>query len=173
MAKTPNPTFPTTILIDTREQREFGFNAIVADEQFGGGVWQVKTERLMLPSGDYSIDGYASRVAVERKSLADLFGTVIQGRARFIRELERLNEMNFAAVVVESEWSEVFDNPPSRTRLEPKTVYRSVLAWQQRFPRVHWWMCPGRSIAEVTTFRIFERFLKEQAEVTFRKPKVN
>lgn len=188
-----NPTFPRTILIDTREQlplvfanlnatcdetedgtwrAPYLFAEVPADAQFGGGIWQVRTERLTLPSGDYSLDGYADAVSVERKSKADLFGTLGQGRDRFIRELERLNEMTFAAVVVECEWSEILNDPPPFTGLEPKTIFRSVLAWQQRYPRIAWWFCPGREFAEVTTFRILERFVKEQAENSFRKPKV-
>lgn len=189
----PNPEFPRTVLIDTREQlplvfadiapsgdeTECGqwrvpylFTEVPADAQAGGGVWRVKTERITLASGDYSLDGYATAVAVERKSKADLFHTISQGRARFLRELERLNEMTFAAVVVEREWSDVFANPPKHSRMSPRSVYRSVLAWQQRFPRVHWIMCPSREFAEVTTFRVLERFVKEQAENSFRKVKV-
>jgi ERCC4-type nuclease len=163
--------FPGTVLIDTREQRPFQFDAIpLADG--ADGILQVPISRLALPSGDYSLDGYATAVAVERKSVADLYGTVGQGRDRFVRELERLNEFAFAAVVIEGEWSTILDNPPPRVRLSPRSVYRLVLAWQQRFPRVHWWACPDRDFAEYTTFRILERFLKEQAENSFRKPKV-
>lgn len=172
MAKARDPEFPATVLVDTREQHPYSFDAIPADVERGGGTWKVKVDRLALPSGDYSLDGYATAVAVERKSLADLYGTVVQGRERFIRELDRLNEMTFAAVVVEAEWSTVLNEPPARTQVAPKTIYRSVLAWQQRFPRVHWLMMPSRDIAEVTVFRILERFLKEQAENSFRKPKV-
>lgn len=167
-----NPAFPAAVLVDTREQLPYSFAGIPADVTAGGGVWQVATQVMTLASGDYSLDGYATRVAVERKSIADLFGTVGQGRERFIRELERLNEMAFAAVIVEAEWSEIFDSPPGHSRLAPRTVWRSVLAWMQRFPRVHWLPCPGREFAEVATFRVFERFLKEQADVNFRKPRV-
>lgn len=169
----PDPEFPGVILIDTREQMNYSFDAIPADAGQGGGYWRVRTERLALASGDYSLDGYATRVACERKSLNDLYHTIGSDRDRFIRELQRLAEYEFAAVVVEAEWSEIIDNPPRHSRLDPRTVYRSVLAWQQRFPRVHWLMCPGREFAEVTTFRIFERWLKEQADRNFRKPKVH
>jgi len=168
----PDPEFPRAVLVDSREQLVYPFDAIPADEQFGGGFWRVRTERVALPSGDYSLDGYATAVAVERKSLADLFHTIGQDRDRFVRELERLADMTFAAVVVEAEWSEILGRPPAHSRLSPRTVYRSVLAWQQRFPRVHWWLCPDRDFAEVTTFRILERFLKEQAENSFRKPRI-
>src|SRR5262245_5178714 len=98
--KEPNPKFPATILVDSREQCPYTFDAILADSEFGGGWWRVQTARLALPSGDYTLDGYASRVAVERKSMSDLFGTIGNGRERFTRELERLAKMNFASIVV-------------------------------------------------------------------------
>lgn len=148
--------FPAAVIIDTREQRPFRFDAVP------GTV--VRTVTAGLPSGDYSLDGYESAVAVERKGIGDLFNTVGQGRQRFVRELARLAGYRFAAVVVEAEWSAVIDDPPRHTALKPRTVYRSVLAWQQRYPVV-WWFCPGREFAEYTTFRILERFWRErQAE---------
>lgn len=156
------PTFPGVVLIDTREQRPFLFDCVPAPADQDGGMLAVYVRSIGLPSGDYSLDGYSRQVAVERKSVADLFGTVGQGRGRFERELERLAEYRFAAVVVEGQWSDVIDDPPRHTALRPRTVYRSVLAWQQRFPVVHWWFCPGREFAEYTTFRILERFWRER-----------
>ncbi len=160
---TPDPEFPAVVLIDTREQLPFTFADIPADKEFGGGFWRIKTERGTVPSGDYSLAGQADRVAVERKSVADLFSTLSAGRDRFVRELERLAAYQFAAVVIEGDWTEITTAPPARSQLPPRIVYRSVLAWQQRYPRVHWWACPDRRFAEVTTFRILERYLKEQA----------
>ena len=69
-----------------------------------------------------------------------------------------------AAVVVEAEWSEVLGSPPPHTQLTPKTVYRSVIAWQQRYPSIHWWFCADRRLAEVTTFRILERWWLKHGE---------
>jgi ERCC4-type nuclease len=45
------------------------------------------------------VQGFADQIAVERKSLADLFGTLGQGRERFERELVRLSAHQYAAVV--------------------------------------------------------------------------
>ena len=158
------PAFPCAVVIDTREQHPYSFADITDVVRGEPQVIAVRTEVRTLASGDYSLAGYEHRVAVERKSKQDLFGTVGQGRDRFERELVRLNGMQFAAVVVEAEWSEVMGDPPPHTQLQPKTIYRSVLAWQQRFTRVHWWFMPGRAAAEVTTFRVLERFWKERME---------
>lgn len=47
--------------------------------------------------------------------------------------------------------------PIVRSQLRPKTIFRSVIAWQQRHPTVHWWFCPSRRMAEIATLRILER----------------
>ena len=155
---------PFTVLIDTREQRPFGFASIRSDAYTGRRPLLVRTLVRTLDAGDYSLVGFERRVSVERKALADLFNTLGQARARFVRELQRLQAAyEFAAVVVEAGWEDILGRPPPRSRLRPKTVFRSVVAWQQRYPRVHWWMCPSREFAEVVTFRVLERFWKDCA----------
>lgn len=168
MARPAKPVaFPVAVLRDTREQLGYAFGSLRADRDQGGGPLRVLVKTATLASGDYSLAGFQDRVAVERKSKADLFGTLGRGRDRFVRELERLAAFEFAAVVVEAEWSEVLNDPPPHSRVPPKTVFRSVLAWQQRYPRVHWLMLPGRAFAEAATFRVLQRFL---AEFTARHP---
>lgn len=155
---------PFTILADTREQHPYTFTGINADARQRRKPVIVKVMQATLPTGDYSLDGLTSRIAIERKSLADLFGTLGQGRDRFIRELERLNEMECAAVVVEADWPTIMGTPPPHSKLLPKTVYRSVLAWENRYRNVHWWMCGTRTFAERTVFRKLERFWRDEVE---------
>jgi ERCC4-type nuclease len=150
------------VLIDSREQHPFTFAGLRADARQGRRPLVVPTQVTTLPSGDYSLAGLENAVAVERKSLADLYHTLAAGRGRFERELGRLTDMEFAAVVVEADWDAIINRPPDRSRLLPKSVFRSVVALQQRFPRVHWWACPGRRFAEVATFRILERFHRDR-----------
>ena len=193
--------FLIPVVIDTREQLPFTFGGMLCDQTDGGGSLTVPTVRGTLKSGDYSLLGYETRVAVERKSLADLYSTLGQGRERFEREIQRFaDDCEFAAVVVEADWSAVLNRypqslldlraefvgrvsagdtsapwsewvnwldeamptPPPQSLLAPKTVYRTVLAWQQRYPNVHWWMCPNRQLAEVTTFRVLEKFVQQE-----------
>jgi ERCC4-type nuclease len=85
-----------TIIVDTREQEPYTFDPE-----------RVTTVRRALRSGDYSLDGLDSRVAVERKSLDDFVSTVIRDRDRFRRELDRLHQMEAACVVVEGNVSDV------------------------------------------------------------------
>jgi ERCC4-type nuclease len=161
------PEFPAVVTIDTREQQPYGFRSIKADAMEGVGLLRVKTTRATLRQGDYSLEGFEDRIAIERKSAEDLFRTLGQGRKRFERELIRLSAYPFAAVVVESEWSQLLQCPPAFSKLSPKSVFRSVIAWQQRYSGIHWVLCPGRSFAEAATFRILDRFWKDwKNEVT-------
>lgn len=157
--------FPGTVVIDTREQLPFAFAEHSAPPRRNAvRVYRVPIVIATLRSGDYSLVGQEDRIAVERKSKADLFGTVGQGRERFVRELARMNAMEFAAVAVECELSDILAGPPKHSKLRPRTVVRSVIAWQQRFPRVHWWFAPGRQAAEIITLRIFERWIADDAK---------
>ncbi len=160
--KTPSDeplTVPFTVVIDTREQRNFTFTGLYADAKDGNRPLVVPTVVATLGQGDYSIVGLENVVAAERKSLADLYGTLGQGRKRFERELERLAGLRWAAVVVEADWSAVLDGY-HRSQLNAKTIHRSVIAWQQRYASIHWWFLPDRRLAEITTFRILERWWK-------------
>lgn len=158
-------TFKGKVVIDTREQRPYQFLYLCADAADGRGQIIVLTETAKLNAGDYSLAGHEREFAIERKSFPDLFGTLGSGRDRFERELERLKTYKYAAIVVEAQWSKILKGY-SRSQLNPKTVFRSVIAWQQRYPAVHWWFCVNRSMAETTTFRIIERFWREQAART-------
>jgi len=157
---------PFTVVIDTREQAPFDFSEVPARESDGGGYVVVRCVRRGLPTGDYSIEGFESRVAVERKSLADLYGTLGRGRERFAREFDRLAELEFAAVVVEGGWQHVVDpegnDPLWYSRLEPRSVWGTVFAWSQRVPHVHWYMMGSRWLAEFATYEILERFWRER-----------
>src|SRR5262249_3558510 len=121
----------------------------------------VPTKVVHLRTGDYTIEGFESRVACERKGAADLYGTLGQRRRPFEAELDRLNNMDFAAVVVRADWETILREPPPTSKLRPKSVFRSVLAWQQRFVRCHWLMMGSRRLAEVTVLRVLERYWKD------------
>ena len=153
---------PFTVAIDTREQLPFKFEGMITDAKDGGLPLVIATERVTISEGDYSIIGYLGSVAVERKSLSDLFGTIGGGRDRFERELNRLSSSEYAAVVVEGGWDQVVYQPPQYSKLSPKIIFRSVIAWSQRFQNIHWWFVPDRRFAEVTTYRILERFWKDK-----------
>lgn len=78
-----------TIVVDTREQEPYEFPC--------------NTISHKLEAGDYSVEGFESRIVVERKSLQDFVSTVVHQRDRFVRELVRLSAHHHACVVVEAD----------------------------------------------------------------------
>lgn len=80
-----------TILVDTREQNPFVFKGY-------------KVKRIGLKAGDYSLQGKQALVVIERKSLADLFGTLARKHNfnRFCKELEKLKKVKYPFVLIEA-----------------------------------------------------------------------
>ena len=84
-----------TLIIDSMEQKPYSFKSF--------RKWFSGMERRKLTTGDYSIAGLEDRVAVERKSLQDLFNccSPCHSREAFVRACERLGKFDFAAMVIE------------------------------------------------------------------------
>lgn len=152
---------PFTIIIDRQEKAPYSFTDIRADANRQHRPWIVRSRFESLKTGDYSIEGFESAVTVERKSLSDLYTTIGQHRERFEREHERMAEMEFAAVVIEEDWETILRQPPTRSRLPPKNVFRVAVSWMQRYG-VPWLAMADRRLAELTTFRLLEKFWKEK-----------
>lgn len=164
---------PFAVVVDSREQKPYTFEHIPYRKKLKDGqpnIIAVPIVKQILATGDYSIavkevDGNGQTrwssplpITIERKSLADFYSSAGR-RANFLGRLQRMqDEFNFACIMVEAELSEVLWKPPKFSKLPPKTVFRTVLAWQQRFPKIHWWFVPGREFAEAATYRILERF---------------
>lgn len=137
------------IIIDSREQRPFTFKNIKPDPP-AIIVQGLKT-------GDYSVSGLENNICVERKELGDLFNSVGKGRKRFECEMQRMSEFDYAALVVESDIQTWFMNPPARSKMNPKSVFRTVVAWSQRY-NVCVWPMWDRASAEKITYLILERY---------------
>lgn len=131
------------IIIDTREQKPYWFpNSIV------------KT----LKTGDYSIAGLEDKVAVERKTKMDAYGSFGKGRKRFLKELKRLAGFDYSAIVIESSLTE-FLNPPKYSELNPKSAIGSVLAWSVKYD-IHIFFTDNRQMGNALTFKILEKYWK-------------
>lgn len=148
---------PFSVVIDSREQRPFDFSGLRCDADQDHLPLVVPTRRIALPNGDYSLLGMP-RIAVERKSLDDLYGSVTR-RVNFEGRLRRMQEeLDFGAVVIEAEWSTILRAPAKYSHYPPKSLFRTVVAWMQRYPRVHWMTMPDRWAAEQCTFQLLRRY---------------
>ena len=99
------------IVVDSREQRPWTFDAARV-----GGVVQAA-----LPAGDYSLQGYETQIAIERKSLDDYVQTVVHAQERFARELSLLRAYPRAWIVVEATLDDVLQGRYA-SRAHPQSV---------------------------------------------------
>lgn len=147
MAKEKSPYLaPFVIAIDTREQRPLDFPGFAV-------------MRKTLPTGDYSMVGFEERIAIERKSKADAWSCVADGRARFERCMARLGQLERAAVVIECSLSEFQVQPYQIQRVNAATAVGSYLSWmvQYRVPVI--WV-DNREFAARVVVRILASFYK-------------
>lgn len=136
------------ILMDSREQSPFLF-----DHPRYEGV-PVKT--IGLPTGDYSIEGFEDRIAVERKSMPDLLGSISTGRDRFAREMERSMELEAFMVIVE----EPFRNLGSKdyqSRMNRNAAIQTVISWFSKY-KCPWHFAESREGAEFVSFHFLRHF---------------
>ena len=142
-----------TIIIDKQEKRlgirGYNFKAIKPDPPL--------TIRAHLKTGDYSIKGLENQITVERKTLVDLFGSTGNGRKRLEAEFQRMNELDYAALVVESSLAGIFTNPPSRSKMLPKAVFRTLISWSIKY-NVHVWSAWNREAGERITYLLLKKF---------------
>jgi ERCC4-type nuclease len=138
---------PLTIIIDSREQLPYSFND-----------YNCNIIRTSLKTGDYSIDGYDSEVAIERKSKADLYQSFGRGRQRFEKEFHRLSGFSYAALVIEAGMQDIL-TPPPKTKMSPASVLQSVISWGIRYG-VQVYFADNRNLAERLVFSILEKFFK-------------
>ena len=108
--------FSVTLIVYTREQQPCVFSAP-----------GVHTIRRALPTGDYSVEGFEDRVAVERKTLDDLVGSLIRARDRFLREMRRFETYEARCIVVEADWTDVAERRYAGG-VHPKAVFGAVLS---------------------------------------------
>jgi hypothetical protein len=168
---------PFTVLVDSAEQEPFRFTGIRGDAKHAGRPVVVHVETANLGRhpdslGDYSLDFGIGRCHVERKSMEDAQGTILgwgEGgrRERFESELANLAKIEAGCVVVECSFADLVRLAPCYGRVSAatnaKTLYRSVLAFQQDY-RTPWLFCDSRRMAELTTFRWLERWHRKDCE---------
>ena len=141
-----------SILCDTREQRPYRFEGYVRPA--------VHVVPATLPVGDYSLPGFEDRVSIERKSLDDLIGCLMNGnRERFERELQKAQHYELFSVMVEASLQDVLDHK-YRSAMTPKAAIQSIVAFQVRYQTPFMW-AGNREGAEYLTFSLLEKHLAE------------
>lgn len=137
-----------TVLVDAQEKYPWRFSQ-----------QQATTVRRTLRTGDYAVEADGRVVAaVERKSLADLVGTVVNGRLRYL--MADLAAVPHAALVVEDRWSAVF----KLERVRPAVVAAALAEAQVRFPSVPIVFAETRPLAQEWAYRFLGAALAHHGE---------
>ncbi len=143
------------IVVDSRERYPYRFSK-----------QQATTIRAALVAGDYAVsaDDGSPVAVVERKSLADLAGSLNTGTLVF--ELTRLADMPRAAVVVEDRYGNLLRHPYAPAGFLPDMLARV----QVRYPEIPIVFLETRPLAEEWTFRYLGAALAEHESVRQPEP---
>jgi ERCC4-type nuclease len=129
------------VVVDTREQKPYRFPHF---------------ERKTLITGDYSISGFEDRIAIERKTKEDAYKSFGRDRTRFRREIERLSDFEYGAIVVEASLPDLL-RAPVFSRMNPKAVVNSFISWSVKYG-VHVFFASDRRYGNALTRRLLEKF---------------
>lgn len=145
------PTLPT-LITDSREQTPLRFA-------------NLPTVAGSLQSGDYSITGLEERFGVERKSPADLVGSLTRERERFSRELHRLRGFDFARLLIVGT---VEDVDAMRRGTSMRSILASLAAIEARGIPIVWQ--PDATAAALWVERAAFWFWRESLKAAGIKP---
>ena len=108
-------------VIDSREQRPLKLAYNASGKTLPSVIGTLYT-------GDYSLKGFETYVAIERKSLDDLMGCIGKDRDRFEREIVRLKGYEVKCIVVESNWATI-ESGNYRSRVKSTAAIGSLMGW--------------------------------------------
>lgn len=130
------------IQIDSREQLFYLFTGY-------------KTITKALPIGDYGLLN-CQDIAIERKSVDDLIGSLTSGRERFERELQKGSMIPYFALVIEASLSDLA-NGKYQSHMLPKSAIQTLLSWSVKYG-THIFFCETREYAEKVTLSLLLKY---------------
>jgi len=96
-------------------------------------ITRFATKKVTLFSGDYTyLGGEDGLLAIERKSIDDLFQTCASGRERFERELHRLRGFRMKRLLIIGSENEILYGE-RWSKMSPKSVMSSLFSWECKF----------------------------------------
>lgn len=121
-----------TVIIDTREQVNGEIVGYFDKHKVAHATRKLDTADYSAMLGDMTLE---HEVAVERKaSIDEIAGNFTADRERFEREFLRAKAegLKVFLIIENCSWSDIFLHN-YRSKLEPKSLIASLLAWQVRF----------------------------------------
>lgn len=138
-----------TILVDSREKKPLAFQ-------------NAKTKEATLSTGDYSLEHFEDRIAIERKSLPDLLGSLSGERKRFMAEIQRMRAFEYAGLVIEASLADIYRGV-WRNDISIESVAGSLQALSAKYG-VHVVFACDREIAAKTIEGLLFQFLRKQCD---------
>lgn len=140
------------VIVDNREKKPYKFPGL-----------DVRYDTLDV--GDYTYEGFEHVFAVERKSLDDLASSVGTDRERFENEIQRAQDLEEFAVVIEAPRSAVEDyagtghSPNYYSNIYPNSILGTVDKWSKpdRYG-LDWFWSDNREGAKQETLRLLDKW---------------
>jgi DNA excision repair protein ERCC-4 len=131
------------IIVDSREQKPFHFEGHTLIES-------------KLEYGDYSLHPN-NKLAVERKSLSDLYGTLSGGKERFEREIQKAKKLEgYIVVMVESTLNNMMYQKQKFGKASGEFIAHNMRQLLRKYDNLQFVFCDGREEARDKTLNILE-----------------
>ena len=114
-----------TIIVDTREQQPWSFD-------------NYSKANIKLDTGDYSIEGLESVLAIERKkSINEIANNIIESRFKDV--IDRLSKIKYSYILLEFDLENVLSYPIgsslpkhmwNKVKISPSFIMKHILEWQ-------------------------------------------
>lgn len=141
------------IIIDSRENKPYSFPGVT-------------TRFEQLNVGDYTVAGYETEFAVERKTIDDLARSLGTDRERFEDEMRRAVDANMdhLEVVIEapewyvSDYANTKHSPKYYSDIYPNSILGTVDAWSDRYTPLSFTWAQNRAEAKQETLRLLDKW---------------
>jgi len=152
---------PFTIIKDTREQEGYTFEASSSRYHVCKGMVTKK-----LDTGDYSIEGLEDKLCIERKaSVVEFANNIGHDQARFMREIERMQEIPHRYMVFEFSLSDLMNFPEGsgipesdwgKLKVTNRFMLKMVMEFQMNHG-IHVMFCDSKKNAKWAVLSLIKR----------------
>lgn len=159
MAKVTSSKPEYTVSIDTREQTPYEFKKSIV---------------TTVPLGDYSLEGMEGEIAIERKSLSDLFGTLGGGHNRFKNELMQAQKLDYFAIVIDGTLEQIQkkDFPKSyKSRMLGYVIIKQLFSISVRY-KIPVFFAADRKEGKKIVKEILEAYLRSKGSNPYSKRRI-
>ena len=160
VVKERRPKIVPVILRDTRE-------GLPLDRLFSPAV---RVEVTTIGTGDYTLAGYSSQLAIERKSLPDLVHCCGHDRDRFSDQCRRMADYRVRMLVIEADEAEVVAGA-YRSRIDYKSVVGAVRAVQMDYGVAAYWVGNQQGAAKLIEW-VCMRMVRKSDIYTREEPEI-